>query len=318
MVNVVTKKYELLGSLRQALVQRVGDGSIITRFEKTPLPIEPTDVVCPHFLELKWATGCPYDCAWCYLKGTLRFAPKKAGPYFKDLDKVKQHVNAFLTKVDWCQELLNTGELADSLMAENNSHSFSEFILSLFSTQGRHKVLLVTKSKHVYNLLRHNYQEQAIVSFSLNAEPVATEFEKGAPSVAERITAARELSLSGYQVRARIDPLVPIRGWEQSYKALLDLVFDNFIPSRITFGSLRGLQSTINQATDKRWVSYLSERSNWGKKIDFTLRKEIYTELIEYLKTKWQYREVSLCKETVKMWNALGMDYKAIKCNCLL
>ena len=71
--KVATWEYPLLDGSRQNLVKRVGDGSIITRFERTPLPARPTDVVCPHFLELKWATGCPFDCAWCYLKGTLRF-----------------------------------------------------------------------------------------------------------------------------------------------------------------------------------------------------------------------------------------------------
>jgi len=39
----------------EGLVKQVADGSIIKRFDKTPYPVKPTDVVCPHFLELKWA-----------------------------------------------------------------------------------------------------------------------------------------------------------------------------------------------------------------------------------------------------------------------
>jgi len=67
------KEYKTINGTKKTLVSRVNDGSIITRFDKTPLPQKPTDVICPHFLELKWAYGCPYDCAWCYLKGTFRF-----------------------------------------------------------------------------------------------------------------------------------------------------------------------------------------------------------------------------------------------------
>jgi len=59
------KEYKNLNGEKRKLVSHVNDGSIITRFDKTPLPQKATDVVCPHFLELKWAYGCPFDCSWC-------------------------------------------------------------------------------------------------------------------------------------------------------------------------------------------------------------------------------------------------------------
>lgn len=311
-------QYQLLDGSEQELVRRVGDGSIITRFEKTPLPTKPTDVVCPHFLELKWATGCPFSCAWCYLNGTLRFAPRKSQPYVKPYDKIEHHVRTFLGNVDGCGELLNTGELADSLMHEKNGHPFSKFIVSLFQEQQIHKVLFLTKSKHIEHLLDINDHSQAVVSFSLNADEVAKRFEKGAPAVADRIDAASELSRAGYEVRIRIDPMVPVGNWRDQYLRLADDIFANFIPSRITLGSLRGLQSTINMATDKSWVEYLSEKSNWGKRIDSDTRYLMYHVLIQYLEDKFQYTDVALCKETITIWNKLGMDYKKITCNCLL
>ncbi|MFH1486969.1 MAG: radical SAM protein, partial [Chloroflexota bacterium] len=274
------REYALLDGTSRVLPQCVGDGSIITRFEKTPLPEQPTDVVCPHFLELKWATGCPYDCAWCYLKGTLRFVPTKAKPRVKDFAKVERHVRAFVETVDWCEEILNTGELSDSLMYERNGESFSKFIMSIFNQQERHRVLFVTKSNHVDNLLQMDHRGMAVISFSLNAEDVAERFEKGAPPVRNRIEAAAKLRQAGYEVRIRIDPMVPIPGWEKGYRELVDVIFSRFTPSRITLGSLRGLQSTINQASDKSWVPYLSERSNWGKKIECNTRFWMYKRII--------------------------------------
>jgi spore photoproduct lyase len=109
------------------MVLDVGDGSIIHRFDKTPPPVESTDVVCPHFLELKWAYGCPFDCAWCYLKGTLRFQPTGTMPRTKNLDKVKSHLARFLLHPG-PPELLNSGELADSLMNENNGQAISKHL----------------------------------------------------------------------------------------------------------------------------------------------------------------------------------------------
>ena len=315
-VKIKYKIYRLLNGKIRTLFQQVNDGSIITRFDKTPLPEKATDVVCPHFVELKWAYGCPFDCSWCYLKGTFRFRPEGIKPVIKDLEKVKLHVQTFLNEVRE-PEILNTGELADSLMLENGSNAFSKFIIPLFETQNKHKVLFVTKSSNIKNLVNINPHNQVIVSFTLNALPVDELWEKKAPRVLNRIKAAEELHNAGYEVRIRIDPMVPIDNWEKSYQELIDYVFSRFTPERITLGSLRGLQSTINGTKDRSWVHYLKETSNWGKKIDFTTRLKMYSSIIAYLEQEYKYHNVAFCKETKAMWQKLGMNYKNIKCNCI-
>jgi spore photoproduct lyase len=297
-------------------INKIADGSIIKRFDKTPLPTKSTDVICPHFVELKWAYGCPFDCAWCYLKGTFRFHPTKTKPVIKDINKVELHTRRFLQEVT-TPEILNTGEIADSLMAEGMDQPFSKFIIPIFEEQDKHKVLFVTKSDNIKHLLEINPHNQAIISFSLNASNVAARWEKGAPPIERRIEAGKKLSEAGYEVRIRIDPMVPIDNWANHYKTLVDNIFNNYIPSRITLGSLRGLQTTVNGSTDKSWVEYLTEKSNWGKKIEFRTRNEMYATIINYLKENYNYNEVALCKETLAMWGRLGMDYKNIRCNCI-
>ncbi|MDI6884854.1 MAG: radical SAM protein [archaeon] len=316
-VNIFTNEYELLDGSKQRLVQQVADGSIIKRFEKTPLPAKPTDVICPHFLELKWAYGCPFNCAWCYLKGTFRFLETKTKPVFKDREKVKLHIETFFAT--YPKEILNTGEIADSLMDENGKEPFSKFLIPLFEIQDRHKVLFLTKSDKVKHLLEIEKHDHAIISFSLNTPENAERWEIGAAPVARRIEAAKEVSDAGYETRVRIDPMIPFpeSQWEDEYKELVDQIFSRFTPERITIGSLRGLQSTINGATDTSWVKYLEERSNWGKKIKNSLRYSMYYSVINYLEEKYNYDNVALCKETKEMWEALGMDYRKIKCNCV-
>lgn len=316
--KVVSRPYRLQDGGEVNLVERVGDGSIITRFNKTPPPVEETDVVCPHFLQLKWATGCPFGCAWCYLQGTLRFRPTGTSPYIKPFAKIEQHVLAFLEQADGAPELLNSGELADSLMYERNGTNgapFSKFIIHLFQGQNRHRVLFVTKSTDIENLLRINHQGKAVISFSFNAPEVAATFEK-APPVEARIRAAAMLSEAGYEVRVRIDPLVPIPHWQAGYKSLIDSVFSKFVPYRLTMGSLRGLRSTINFARDRRWVDFLEERSNWGLKVKFGLRLQMYESVLDYLAKEYDYHNIGLCKETLAVWNALSLDFRAMKCNC--
>jgi spore photoproduct lyase len=314
--KVTTKEYVLLDGSRRSLVQKVGDGSIIIRFDKTPLPINPKDVVCPHFLELKWAYGCPFDCAWCYLKGTFRFQPTGTKPVLKPLSKMRAALGDFF-KANIQAEVLNSGEIADSLMFENGGEPFTKTAIPLFEGQDKHKILLVTKSTNIKNLLSMDSHRQAIISFSLNADPVARRWEKGAPLVSDRLEAVAKLSRSGYEVRIRIDPMVPIVDWRKHYKALIDQIFDKLTPERITIGSLRGLQSTINGVEDKTWIKYLKENSGWGKRIEFNARYWMYRTIIDYLGEKHDYPRVALCKETVEMWEKMGMNYKLISCNCI-
>ncbi len=299
-------------------VSRVGDGSIICRFDKTPPPEKSTDVVCPHFLELKWANGCYFSCAWCYLQGTYRFHPEwKKKPNIKDYDRIRLHLEALLHS-DAEPEILNAGELSDSLITEHTGDAFSSLLGDVFSANHtRHRVLFLTKSNRIDNILTQKLQRYLIVSFTLNADKVAREWEKGAPSVDKRIAAAKRVFDSGYATRIRIDPMVPVRNWERHYANLIDDVFANLTPERITIGSLRGLQSTINQARDKSWVPYMTEKSNWGKKIALELRHQMYSTVLNYLRDEYDYERVALCKETKEMWERLGMDYREIKCNCI-
>lgn len=298
------------------LVEKVGDGSIIKRFDKTPIPERETDVVCPYFLELKWAYGCPFDCAWCFLKGTLRLLDTWTKPVIKDYSKIRNHLESFFRNDGYTKEILNSGEIADSLMAESTNKPFSRFIIPIFEEQDKHMVLFVTKSTNIKNLIKIKEHEQVIVSFSLNAFSVAEQWEK-APRVEDRLKAAHTLSKLNYEIRIRIDPIVPIQNWREEYLGLIDTIFENLIPERITLGSLRGLQSTINNAKDKSWTIYMTERSNWGKRINFETRYRIYHSIIKYLKTKYNYSDVALCKETIAMWDKLRMNYKKIRCNCV-
>jgi len=318
-LNMKYKEYLNLSGDKQLLVQQVGDGSIIRRFDKTPPPKKPNDVICPHFLELKWAYGCPYRCAWCYLQGTLRFLPTKTKPVIKDYKKIESHLNSFFEETvnnRYVPELLNSGEIADSLMWENNGSPFSKFIGTLFNSQKKHKVLFLSKSDNIDNLLKLD-SDRIVPSFTLNANSIASKWERGAPDIKRRINAAKKLDVHGYQVRIRIDPIVPIENWKNEYVKLINDIFSQFRPKRMTLGSLRGLTSTINNAPDKSWCEYLSEYSSWGKKIDSKIRHEMYQYIINYLKETFGYNDVALCKETIEMWKRLSMEYTAMRCNCI-
>jgi spore photoproduct lyase len=310
-------EYELLDRTRKTLVKQVGDGSIIKRFDMTPVPRTSTDIVCPHFLEFKWALGCPYDCAWCYLKGSLRHYSRGKSFTPKSRLTIREHLMALFRAESRGNEVLNSGEVADSLADEQFGVPFSKFIIPIFETQSRYKLLLLTKSNNVGNLLNISPHRQVIVSFSVNSIPVAKRWER-APSVLDRLEAAKKVFDVGYETRIRIDPVVPYpTDWQPHYKTLVDEIFARFYPERITLGSLRGLQSTINEAQDKSWVGFLEEPSRWGRRIRFDRRRETFRVIKDYLEEQYSYDKIALCKEPVATWRSLGMGWRGCRCNCL-
>jgi len=44
----------------------------------------------------------------------------------------------------------------------------------------------------------------------------------------------------------------------------------------------------------------------------------MYRDIVDYLATSYGYDSVALCKETVAIWDKLDMDYRQIRCNCVL
>jgi spore photoproduct lyase len=134
--------------------------------------------------------------------------------------------------------------------------------------------------------------------------------------VEDRIEAAGILKDCGLEVRVRIDPMVPVDNWADYYVGLLESIFERLVPDRITIGSLRGLQSTINNSKDRSWTNYLQERSNWGLKIPIRVRTEMYHLILDTLREDYKYTKVALCKETRGVWDQLALDYRHIRCNC--
>jgi spore photoproduct lyase len=301
-------------------------GDCLRRFDKTPFAVAETDVVCPHFMLLAWANGCQFNCAWCYLKGTFRFYGQKPNGrvpmVFKDRDRIRKDVVTFLNaKDDLPAEIVNTGELSDSLMDEGNREidglkllPFSDWIMHFFEGS-QHRVLFLTKSTNVQNFLKNEWQKNAILAWSLNAPAVAERWELYAPRIVDRLKAAEAVSEAGYEVRFRIDPMVPVENWEMHYSELVQMIFENTKPSRITIGSLRGLTTTLIYCKDKSWTVYLTEKSNWGKKPDFKVRFSMYQLIFDL--TKPFDVDVGLCKETLAMWQKLGKPFNRIKCNCV-
>jgi spore photoproduct lyase len=286
---------------------------IVVPFIKTP-----SDIVCPHFWELRWAFGCPFNCAYCYLQGTGRGTKN---PKYRPITKVKSAIIKAFKHKYFLQHpsIFNSGELSDSLM----NPSYMRQIADLFETQDKHKLLLLTKSNKVEWLIKEP-RKQTIASFSLNATEVWKRWEKRTPSPQKRIEAVKKLVETGYEVRIRIDPIFPISNWKTHYEDLVYSIFSELSsdPNRITLGTPRGLAKTLMFAKDRSWekIAFTDnpEYTGWGKKAPTSLRKEIFLFLYDKIANLgFDKSRIAMCKETRSMWKELGLDPKSCRCNCI-
>lgn len=282
---------------------------IVSLFHKTP-----ADIACGKFWEVRWAYGCPLDCNYCYLRGTMRGrmkpSPLKSEHVLKALDEAFEKIHE--------PSIFNTGELSDSLMYP----ALMEKIVDKFEEQDKHKVALLSKmgTRNIDFLLKKP-RKQTICAWSVNANEVAAKWEKAAPHPEERIKAAKMVSEVGYDTRLRIDPIFPIPDWKKHYTEIIHRVFSEFKPQRVILGTPRGLWKTIKYAADAKidmsWTKFFKEDSSWGKKLDFNQRKEIYDFFYDKLKSLgYPSNRISMCKETVNMLKVMGLDYIPLTCNC--
>lgn len=311
-------KHPLNSSLLQFGKQKLVDvrtsygRGIVSQFGKTP-----PNIACGRFWELRWAFGCPFDCAYCYLRGTTKGDMK---PRYIKLEYTLQALNEAFEGIRE-PSIFNSGELCDSWM----NPTIMIQIIDKFETQQKHRLLTLTKSglrSPMIPLLLERPRRQTITAFSINATEVAKRYERLAPPPEERIRAAGLLSDAGYETRIRIDPIFPVENWMEHYGSLAFQILSAFEPNRIVLGTPRGLWKTIAFAkkagVDMSWTRYFSnEQTGWGKKLPFDVRKTIYQFMYDQLSNLgFDKNRISMCKEEVSMWKELRLNYAPSTCAC--
>ncbi len=284
-------------------------------------------IVCPSYHVLSHANGCPYRCDYCCLQLPLKNVHTPVA--FDNRKQMLTEVKHFLKRGR--ARLLSAGESSDSLALDHLTGLSSELVPLfarqdeglLFPKERPHKLLLVTKSTNIRRLLAIEEKENTIVSFSLNAPEISARFEHGAPQPYERLAAAIACKNAGYEVRLRIDPILPVRGWREWYLPLLERIKSEFggYPLRVTLGTIRhnpGLRECAGARRRNATVFDFatSQDGTDGRfRLPQTQRIEIYSWFRDQLGS---HVAIALCKETVDIWQLVGLPSAIPQCNCAL
>ena len=290
-------------------------------------------LLCPHFDRLKLASnGCFYKCDWCYLKLTFR----DAHPYINvkaQYDVIKKKLQQRLDQIEE-PVMFNSGELADSLAMEHLTHAGREFI-PWFGTTKNGYLFMLTKSANVDDILDLPHNGHTIIAWSINNAEVSRKFEIGAPPLHERLEAARQVQEAGYPLRLRLDPIVPIEGWQEAYADTVKQIFKTVSPERMTLGTLRfengfhkmrnsilttgGALKDFMQGMQPMFAPKMfpgAKRPKSGKySFSVAQRSDIFRFVIGEIR-KYSDCQVALCKESAEVWDALGRDRSRCRCVC--
>jgi len=278
----------------------------------------PEQIICPPFWQgVPLAVGCPLGCSYCYLKLTLRHRKGRILVYNNPEDLLiqlkefaKHHPGA----------VVNFGETADSIAMDEET-VFLRLLreaMSQLKEQGLDlHPLLITKLYYPLPGISKD-PDGTIFCWSVTSHKVHKAYENMASSSpADRLSNAHAVKRRGHRVRIRIDPIVPLA--EESYGSYIDTIemIKWLKPERVTLGTPRFFKGWANFADDIGKELYDMTRADGAdgrRRLPFMQRLGIYRSFRDAL---MDHCPVALCKETRAMWQAVGLDWRRPKCNCM-
>lgn len=276
--------------------------------------------LCYPFYKLTAHNSCNFWCEYCYLYMTFYMRPQSL--HYVNYSRMFREIDEFSnSKVSRKFQVLNLGELGDPL-ATDDITEFSRVIIPYVADKKNVKIIFLTKSTNVDNLLDLQHKNRTILSWSVNCDLITEKLEHRVHKAMDRIRSAAKAQNAGYEIRLRIDPLFWFDGWEGQYAKLVDNIASYVNPTLITLGAYRPTQGLVNHIKTRFPRSnliMLEEKlvMDAGKKrFPDDKRAKMYRYLSGLIKEKMNDVRVALCKEPKRIWRASGIDNVEMTCNC--
>lgn len=263
--------------------------------------------ICCMYFNLDVAAGCDLGCRYCILQGYLNTPTTtmycNTGDMFCELDETLiRHPQRFYR--------IGTGELSDSMTFDHFT-GLSVDLVQYFSQHQNAIIELKSKNVHIDNLLGLQHNRRAVVSWSVNAEPICQSEEADAPVLSDRLAAAKEIRQAGYRLGFHFDPMIHFPGWEEYYQETVDRIFSVARPEDIAWISLGALRYPAamddiirENHPDTRMV--LGELlPGIDKKMRYfkSIRIEMFRRMYEWISGHGFQQGLYLCMESDEVWH---------------
>lgn len=273
-----------------------------------PCPCTKVHLNCGYWV-LNLGFGCPFDCSYCFLQCYANFPgiilPANIEDFFIEFDALCKKLKRPIR--------IGTGEFCDSLALDEITQ-YSSKLVPYFKDKNVF-FELKTKSNKISNLLNIQPSGNIVVSWSLNPQSLIEQEEVATASLKERLIAAKTLQEKGYNVAFHFDPIIYTENWEALYKNTIDLIYSYLKPpfSWISLGTLRchrSLKAVNELRFPKSNIFYGELFTGEDKKLRYPpfLRREIYKNMVKWIKLRDGLSPVYLCMENKEMWELLGKN----------
>jgi len=271
-----------------------------------PCPCTPDYIGCNYFI-INLDLNCPLDCTYCILQ---HYLSDPIVCIHANLEDLWTQLDVFLHKNKDRTLRIGTGELGDSLVLDHITEN-SKDLISYFRDKTNVIFELKTKTDNIKNILEIEPAPNIVISWSLNSSRIAKSEEEGAPSIEERIIAAKKVSMRGFRVGFHFDPLIHYPGYEKDYRGVVDNMLENIDAGRIAWislGSLRfppSLKPIIRERFPETKIIYSEMIKGKDGKLRYfkPLRLELYKNVIRFIKEKGgQKIPLYFCMEDESTW----------------
>ncbi len=262
--------------------------------------------LCCMYKILNFATGCPMDCSYCILQGyfsnPLLTVYANTGDMLRELEDVFNRTKGNVLR-------LGTGEFTDSLALDDLTE-FNTFIIP-FIRQWEHVFFEVkSKTATIEQLEQFKGDPHIICSWSLNPPRVIEAEEHDAPSLDERLAAARQCREWGFGLGFHFDPLLYYDGWEDEYRDVVRRLFATIDWRRIywiSLGSFRypaSLEDVIQRRFPDTRIIYEEFITGGDGKTRYFLpiRLRMYKKLYQWIREYAPDVVVYFCMESPRAW----------------
>ena len=281
------------------------------------------DQICRSRYQFDTIYGCPHGCIYC--EGGM------VAVVFVNLeDFLARHVDPIVRENRWQKVFMFNSCLTDTLCFEPE-YGLSELLAEYFAGTTDQYYLIHSKSANVDFLREIDHRGHTILLWSLTGDTFGPVLEPGTGTLDERILAAKKCAEAGYTIRFKFKPIVPIRGWRNECRRMIERVFaetrpDNLAMCMLAWMSFEQLKSILDPAIlDPDFVRAAEESAGSLKGLmegpfPHDSRAEVYRFYFEEIRKHDREIPVALCTETPGMWKEfkglLGVGPRRYVCGC--
>jgi len=279
--------------------------------------------VCRERHQFETLYGCPHGCVYC-TGGTVAVV-------FTNLEEfVALHVDPVVRENEWQKVFMFNSCLSDTLCFEPE-YGLTELLTKYFADTKDRFQLIHTKSANVDFLTKLDHGGHTIILWSLTSDTVSRVLEPNSATTSERIEAARKCHEAGYPVRLKFKPIVPVRGWRDECRKMIEEALTHIRPDNISMCMLAWmeldmLKSIMDPAIIDPDFLRAAEESSEALKgcsegpFPHESRAQVYRFYLDEIRKHAKDVPVALCTETPQMWREftplLGFGPGEYVCGC--